>query len=419
MRAPDLYQPPITLTPEIVNLAAEAAEGAGRLACRLPSLESPAAVLRNRALALYGESALEGGEGREQDFVEFLRGRSEALPPREARKARNLLAAWEHLPAWSPQAEADLLAAHRTLLDGLAERAGEYRRETDAAPAAGRPLRLSPPAARAPALLRNLLARLGDPRLHPLVAAGVFHFDLQLIRPFAAGNGSLGRLWQQLILAQWNPVFAEIPLARYLAEFREEYGRAARYSGEWADPAPFLEFMLFIINRAVRAALQDQADETAQRPEPAAGRAAPATAGQTLTPLEKIRAQARKPLPLKAPAEEPREPRPAALRREAAPPEAGMARPPDPDGAEHPFRAMAAALGRAAENREYTSREIMGLMRLSDRKWFRTHYLNPSLAQGYLETTLPQGTTSRNQRYRVTEKGRRLLPQRRRRIKTG
>lgn len=54
------------------------------------------------------------------------------------------------------------------------------------------------------------------------------------------------------------------------------------------------------------------------------------------------------------------------------------------------------------------SREaLQRLLRLQDRKSFRERYLEPALADGFLEMTIADRPTSRLQRYRLTERGRR------------
>jgi ATP-dependent DNA helicase RecG len=43
---------------------------------------------------------------------------------------------------------------------------------------------------------------------------------------------------------------------------------------------------------------------------------------------------------------------------------------------------------------------------IKDREHFRNAYLEPLLADGIIERTIPDKPTSQNQKYRLTEKGR-------------
>ena len=55
---------------------------------------------------------------------------------------------------------------------------------------------------------------------------------------------------------------------------------------------------------------------------------------------------------------------------------------------------------------EMSLRQILHAIGLSDRKSFRQRYLLPALEHGYVEMTLPESPTARNQRYRITARGR-------------
>jgi hypothetical protein len=53
--------------------------------------------------------------------------------------------------------------------------------------------------------------------------------------------------------------------------------------------------------------------------------------------------------------------------------------------------------------------EIRGRLGLKDRTHLRERYLDPALAEGVIEPTLPDKPNSRLQKYRLTEKGRAWL----------
>ena len=53
--------------------------------------------------------------------------------------------------------------------------------------------------------------------------------------------------------------------------------------------------------------------------------------------------------------------------------------------------------------------ELMEKLSLKHRPTFRANYLNPALAAGLIEMTAPDSPRSPTQKYRLTEKGKRLL----------
>src|SRR5690606_39264518 len=61
---------------------------------------------------------------------------------------------------------------------------------------------------------------------------------------------------------------------------------------------------------------------------------------------------------------------------------------------------------------EMSREALQQALGLQDRKSFRDRYLKPALAQGLLEMTVPDKPSSRLQRYRLTDKGRQWLEQR-------
>jgi Fic family protein len=160
---------------------------------------------------------------------------------------KNALAAYDRFDTWNPETEKDLLEAHRILMSGLIEEAGVYRHGGVGVMAGRQVTHMAPPADRAPRLMADLFGWLAVSGTHPLIASSVFHYDFEFIHPFADGNGRMGRLWQSLVLALWNPLFADIPVESLIFEHQAEYYETLHESTQQTDSAPFIAFMLRMI----------------------------------------------------------------------------------------------------------------------------------------------------------------------------
>lgn len=241
------YQPPYTISPEILNRVAAISEAVGRLTV----LADKARTLRlrriNRIRTIHGSLAIEGNTLSEAQITAILEGKRVIAPPREVQEVKNALAAYDLFGTWKPEAEKDLLEAHRMLMSGLIDEAGLYRHGGVGVMAGQQVIHMAPPADRVPQLMGNLFGWLAAADVHPLIASSVFHYEFEFIHPFADGNGRMGRLWQSLILAHWNPLFADIPVESLIFEHQAEYYQSIKESTQKTDSAPFITFMLRMI----------------------------------------------------------------------------------------------------------------------------------------------------------------------------
>ena len=241
------YQPPYTISPEILNRVAAISEAVGRLTV----LTDKARTLRlrriNRIRTIHGSLAIEGNTLSETQITAILEGKRVIAPPREVQEVKNALAAYDLFGTWKPEAEKDLLEAHRMLMSGLIDEAGLYRHGGVGVMAGQQVIHMAPPADRVPQLMGDLFGWLAAADVHPLIASSVFHYEFEFIHPFADGNDRLGRLWQSLILAHWNPLFADIPVESLIFEHQAEYYQSIKESTQKTDSAPFITFMLRMI----------------------------------------------------------------------------------------------------------------------------------------------------------------------------
>ncbi len=154
----------------------------------------------------------------------------------------------------------DLLKAHQQLLYGLADDAGRWRESAVAIYNGGELMHMPPPASQVPRLMDELLEWLRQNTYHPLLASCLFHYEFEFIHPFTDGNGRMGRLWQTLILTQWRPELAYLPVETLIKDRQSDYYLALRQSDAAADAAPFVSFMLEAIYSALIAALGKNLD---------------------------------------------------------------------------------------------------------------------------------------------------------------
>jgi len=108
----------------------------------------------------------------------------------------------------------------------------------------------------APGLTMELLDWIKDSNIHMLIKSCVFHYELEVIHPFADGNGRIGRLWHTLLLTQWKPLFAWLPVESIIHDRQDEYYAAINRSNYEGESTAFIEFMLSAIQEALIEAVQ-------------------------------------------------------------------------------------------------------------------------------------------------------------------
>jgi Fic family protein len=257
------YRPPFTLTSAIVSLVAEISEALGRLSA-VPEASISLRLRRiNRIRSIQGSLAIEGNTLSESQITAILEGKRVLAPPREIQEARNALLAYEQLGSWLPYKKADMLAVHAIVMAGLLDQPGCFRIGSVGIMKGKNLVHLAPPAERVPALMKDLLSWLKGSKDHPLITSSIFHYEFEFIHPFADGNGRMGRLWQTLILASWNPLLAYIPVETLVYRHQAEYYAALNQSGAKADSSPFIDFML----RMIRDAIVESAALSEKKPE--------------------------------------------------------------------------------------------------------------------------------------------------------
>ena len=148
----------------------------------------------------------------------------------------------------------DLLLAHGIMTRGLVEELGMFRaRPIGVVDNEGRVLHFGTLPQYVPDLVMELLDWVKSSDVHMLIRSCVFHYEFELIHPFADGNGRAGCLWHTLLLSKWNPAFAWLPVESIIHDRQQEYYAAINTSNDDGESTVFIEFML----SAIKASLID------------------------------------------------------------------------------------------------------------------------------------------------------------------
>ena len=178
-------------------------------------------------------------------------------PPKDIAEVKNAYEIYERLDELDPYSVDDLLTAHGIMTRGLVEESGCFRsRPVGVVDQQGNILHFCSLPDYVPGLVADLLEWAKNTDVHMLIRSCVFHYELELIHPFADGNGRVGRLWHTLLLSKWNPAFAWLPVESMIHANQQEYYNAINASNNAGESTIFIEFMLSIIKASLTDAIK-------------------------------------------------------------------------------------------------------------------------------------------------------------------
>lgn len=115
-------------------------------------------------------------------------------PPKDIAEVKNAYEIYERLHKLDPYSVDDLLTAHNIMTRGLVEESGMFRtRPVGVVDREGHILHFGTLPQYVPNLVMELLDWAKNSKVHTLIRSCVFHYEFELIHPFADGNGRVGR----------------------------------------------------------------------------------------------------------------------------------------------------------------------------------------------------------------------------------
>lgn len=247
-------KPPFEITNAIIGYVAEIAELVGNLTSTNQLSANPNLRRTNRIRTIHGSLAIEQNTLTLEQVTAVLNGKQVLAPPKDIAEVKNAYEIYERLDELDPYSVDDLLIAHGIMTRGLVDEAGMFRsKPVGVVDQEGHVLHFGTLPQYVPDLVMELLNWVKNSDVHMLIRSCVFHYEFELIHPFADGNGRVGRLWHTLLLSKWNPAFAWLPVESIIHDRQQEYYAAINASNDAGESTVFIEFML----SAIKASLID------------------------------------------------------------------------------------------------------------------------------------------------------------------
>lgn len=252
-----IKNPPFQITNAILDSVIEIAELVGKLTSISQLSTNPTLRRTNRIRTIHGSLAIEQNTLSLEQVTAVLYGKHVLAPPKDIAEVKNAYEIYERLDELDPYSVDDLLTAHGIMTRGLVEESGCFRsRPVGVVDQQSNILHFGTLPDYVSGLVADLLEWTKNTDVHMLIRSCVFHYELELIHPFADGNGRVGRLWHTLLLSKWNPSFAWLPVESMIHANQQEYYNAINASNNAGESTIFIEFMLSIIKASLMDAIK-------------------------------------------------------------------------------------------------------------------------------------------------------------------
>ena len=241
-------KPPYEINTKILGLITSISEKIGEVNASFLIKSSPSLRKQNQIKTIHSSLQIEGNTLTEQQITAILENRRVIGPSKDIKEVRNAIKVYESITDFKFDSISSFLNAHKTLMEGLIDNPGTFRKEGVGIVKGSKVEHLAPPAENVQYLMNDLFEYLKSDEEITLIKSCVFHYEMEFIHPFSDGNGRMGRLWQTIVLMSKYPVFQYLPFETLISKSQESYYKALSICDKTGNSTVFIEFMLSVIN---------------------------------------------------------------------------------------------------------------------------------------------------------------------------
>ena len=247
-----MYKPPFDLDYKMLDLSTSIAYKIGKMNYFNSLKRMPTLRRNNKIMSIHSSLKIEANSLSLDQVRDVINGKEVIGPKKEILEVKNAFEAYEKISTLNPYSEKDLLLAHRIIVKGINDDAGKYRNHGEGVYDGSNVVFVAPPEKLVPKLMSDLFSWLKeDNETSLLIKSCVFHYEFVFIHPFSDGNGRMARLWQNVLLYSWNPIFEYLPIESQIQEYQEEYYKVISICNKSGNSNEFIVFMLKVIDETL------------------------------------------------------------------------------------------------------------------------------------------------------------------------
>ena len=245
------YQPPYTITNQMLSYVASISEKIGRITLISNMEKKPHLRKNNRIKSIHSSLRIEDNSLTLNQVRDVINGKIVLGEQREIQEVKNAYCAYGKIAEINPYSIRNLKKYHGIMTKYLEEQSGDFRRGEEGVFHGDECIFMAPPAQYVPQLMEELFAWMKEVarEIHPLILSSIFHYEFVFINPFSDGNGRMARLWHTAILYRWKPIFEYIPIESQIEKFQDDYYEAIAKCHVAGESTLFIEFMLAQVDK--------------------------------------------------------------------------------------------------------------------------------------------------------------------------
>lgn len=245
--------PPYTVTDKMLNYVSRIMKKVGE-ANYFESLNKyPNLRRKSRIKSIHSSLAIENNQLSLFDVEAVINGKIVVGEQKDIQEVKNAYEAYEQIDKVDPYSLDDLKKVQGILTFLLEKDAGKFRNHGEAVYDGDIKIFVAPPHKLVPSLMQKLFEWMDKNKdiINPLILSSVFHYEFLFIHPFSDGNGRTARIWQTVILAHWEKIFAYLPIESMIKKNQNKYYKIIDNCNKNGNSTEFIEFMLKMINDTI------------------------------------------------------------------------------------------------------------------------------------------------------------------------